>query len=168
MAGSKCRPIYLTIRALVDPETGERVGCLVPSHDVDKRLLRERKYGIGSEVRAELKKPRNAAFHRLVHAFGLMLSEHMPEFLGLQAHEAVKKAQALAGVQCESIEYDLPGIGKLMRTEPRSISFDTMDEADFKALFDAIVNHVTNMPGWIDVPHEVKDDLSQMVGDTFG
>jgi len=38
------RPVYLLVRKLMDPATGEEIGALVPAHDVDARLLRERKF----------------------------------------------------------------------------------------------------------------------------
>jgi hypothetical protein len=47
------RPIYLVVRKLVDPDTGELVGALVPANDVDARLMRERKFHVNREVRAD-------------------------------------------------------------------------------------------------------------------
>ena len=38
------RPVYLMVRKLVDPKTGEEIGALVPANQIDARLLRERKF----------------------------------------------------------------------------------------------------------------------------
>ena len=77
------RPIYLLVRKLVDPETGELVGALVPANMIDQRLLRERKFNVGREVRAELKQSRNPAFHRLAHALGHLLVDNVDGFEAL-------------------------------------------------------------------------------------
>ena len=71
------RPVYLVVRKLVDPDTGELIGALVPAHPIDARLMRDRKFHVNREVRAELKQRRNVKFHRLAHAVGQLLVEHV-------------------------------------------------------------------------------------------
>ena len=46
------RPVYLVVRKLMDPDTGEVIGALVPAHPIDQRLLKERKFHVNREVRA--------------------------------------------------------------------------------------------------------------------
>lgn len=132
------KPIYMEVRRLVDPSTGELIGCLVPRYSCDKRIMRDRKLSVGTEVRAELRKPRNVAFHRLAHAIGALVVDQLPEFESCDAHEAVKRLQRETGICCETMEIDLGPLGKAPVMVPQSLAFDEMDEADFQRLVQAI------------------------------
>lgn len=136
------RPLYMRVERLVRPETGEAVGALVPLTKWDARAMRERKYHVGTEVRAELKKPRNAKFMRLAHAIGALMVDQHNAFAGLSTHDALKRLQGESGAACETVEYDLPGTGKLIRTEPRSLAFDEMDEGEFQEVVKTIYRHI--------------------------
>jgi len=136
------RPIYLLVRKLVDPSTGEEIGALVPANAIDARLLRERKFHTGREVRAELKQPRNPAFHRLAHAVGNLLVDNVEEFRDMDAHGAIKAIQAKTGVCCEPLEIDLGSLGKVTAQVPRSLAFDEMAEDEFSKLFEAITAYI--------------------------
>ena len=90
------RPIYFVVRKMADPDTGEMVGCLVPDSGLDRRAMRDRKYTVGTQLRAELKKPRNVKFHRLAHAIGGLMVDNVESFSNLDAHSAVSNgAKAL-------------------------------------------------------------------------
>lgn len=136
------RPIYLVVRELLDPDTKERIGCLVPAHPVDRRLMRERKLVRGLEIRAELKQSRNPQFNRLVHAVGHLLVDNVDGFESLTSHDAIKRVQREAGVMCESMEIDLGTLGRVPVNVPRSISFDEMEEAEFREFFEGLRKHV--------------------------
>lgn len=140
------RPIYFVVRRLVDPATGEEVGALVPANLIDQRLMRERKFHVDREVRAELKQPRNPAFHRLAHAVGHLLVDNVDEFHGKTAHDAIKAVQAKAGVCCdvERMEIDLGAFGRheVERSVPRSLAFDELDEDEFRTFFDGMVDYI--------------------------
>lgn len=147
------RPIYLMVDRLMDPASGELIGCLRPANLIDQRLLRERRFAVGREVRAELKQPRNPGFHRLLHAIGGLLVDNVDEYAGMDAHEAVKAVQTKAGVCCdpETFVIDLGTLGRheIQRQVPRSIAFDEMEEDEAKRLFDGITayigEHYTNV-----------------------
>ena len=136
------RPVYLMVRKLVDPKTGEEIGALVPANQIDARLLRERKFHTGREVRAELKQPRNPAFHRLAHAVGHLLVDNVEEFRDMDAHGALKAIQAKTGVCCEPLEIDLGSLGKVTAQVPRSLAFDEMAEDEFAKLFEAVTAYI--------------------------
>jgi hypothetical protein len=136
------RPVYFHVERMVRPDTGESIGCLVPDTKWDVRIMRDRKYHIGTQLRAELKKPRNIGHHRLSHALANMLIESVDEFAGKQAHDVLKQLQAESGASCETVEYDIPNVGKLTRNEPRSLSFDEMDEGEFSAVMKTIYLHI--------------------------
>lgn len=136
------RPVYMVVRRLMDPSTGELIGALVPAHAVDQRLLKERRFAVGREVRAELKQSRNPRFHRLVHAVGHLLVDHVDGFESLTAHDAIKRIQREAGVCCDEMEIDLGPLGRVAVKEPRSIAFDEMDEGEFSELFRGLCDHI--------------------------
>lgn len=136
------RPVYLQVRKLVDPATGEEVGALVPANGIDARLLRERRFHTGREVRAELKQPRNPAFHRLAHAVGHLLVDNVEEFRDHDAHSAIKAIQTKTGVCCEPLEIDLGPMGKVTAQVARSLAFDEMAEDEFHQLFEAITAYI--------------------------
>ena len=137
------RPVYLVVRKLMDPDTGEVIGALVPAHPIDQRLLKERKFHVNREVRAELKQPRNAAFHRLAHAVGHLLVDNVEAFRDLDAHAALKRVQREAGVCCEPFEIDLgPVLGKVTAMQARSLAFDELEEDEFRAFFDGITAYI--------------------------
>lgn len=148
------RPVYLMVRRLKDPITGEDVGALVPANEIDARLLRDRKFKVGKEIRAELKQPRNPAFHRLVHAVGVLMVDNVESFAELGSHDAVKRLQRECGVCCDQVELDLGTLGKVMVNHARSIAFDELEEDEFRALFDGLVAHIS-----ANYAHVMLDDV---------
>lgn len=164
MSSVKRPPIMFTIRQVVDAETGERLGALVPASTWDRKLMRDRKYTIGTEVRAELKKPRNAAFNRLVHALGAMLSRDLDAFDGMDAHDAIKRCQRESGLCCEQSQVEIPGLGSLTLNVAKSLAFDAMDEGEFSQLWVGLCRHVSEKY-WPDLtPEQVSQQAQIMEG----
>lgn len=139
------RDVRLTVMRMVDPDSGELVGCLVPTHPIDVRSMRERRFTVGKELRATLRQDRNPMFYRKAHVLSGWLADNVEAFSGLSQHDALKKLQELSGIGVESVEYDLPGIGKLTRTEAESLNFADMDEGRFNELWSGADGH----GGWI-------------------
>lgn len=133
------RPIYFRVERLVRPDTGEEVGALVPRYKADQMEMRARRYSVGSDVRGELKKPRNPAFHRKAHALGQMAVDNIDGFEQLSAHDALKRLQREAGVQCEATQFEIAGFGTVEMRMPRSLAFDEMDEGDFTELWEGVI-----------------------------
>ena len=147
------RYVYMKWRVLVDPSTGEEIRALVACSATDRGILSSRKFRPDGRVRAEIKNPRHEGFHRLVHQFGTFLVQHVAsysQFIAINgkpdSHAAVKECQARSGAGCERVTYDMdvPGMGMMQvsRMEPRSISFDEMDEDEFQAAFRQMMEHV--------------------------
>ena len=134
------RPVYLVVARAGD--VPKETGVLVPLTKWDQRAMRARKLGLGAEIRAEIKRPRNVKHHRLAHALAAMMSDSIDEFAGLGAHDALKRLQSESGAACEVIEYDIPNVGKLTRNEPMSLAFDEMDEGQFGEVMQAIYRHI--------------------------
>lgn len=181
--------IYFTVRELADPDTGELVGALVPSSPVDRALMRRRKFAKGHEVRADLTKARNPKFHRLVHALGLMVSEHVEAFQDMDAHETLKQLQVEANVCCEvqtinatpvvaavlkaaesllggaaarMLQAVLPEIKTIEVKVAQSMAFDEMDETEFRRLFDRICRYVAETY-WPDLDQETITAMAGMM-----
>lgn len=133
---------YFVVRRMIDPTTGAEVGCLVPSSKTDRAILRERGLKTGDRVRCPVRKPRNEKFNRLVHGLGKLVSAQVDGFSGMSAHEAIKKLQADSGVMCESVVYQIPGVGSLTRSEPRSLAFDEMDDGEFAEFWRGICAYI--------------------------
>lgn len=163
------RPIYLIVRRLMDPDTGELIGALVAANEIDGRLLRERKFYVGREIRAELKQPRNVPFHKLAHVIGHLLVDNVEEFQGKGAHDALKAVQLASNTACDIIEMDatpvisaildacesllgqgarkvLAGVLPEIKTIPvkvaRSLAFDEMAEDEFGDFFHGVTEYI--------------------------
>ena len=88
-------------------------------------------------------KPRSPQFHRAVHKLCSFLCEHLEAFKGMDAHSALKRLQLESRLYCDETQITIKDFGVVRHLIPQSISFDNMDEAEFRAFFDAIVNHVS-------------------------
>lgn len=183
------RPIYGEWMKAVVLETGEeRIGWFA-QHPVDRRLLKERGWRIGIECRAEFKQSRNVKFHRLAHAVGHLLSDHVEEFRGINSHEALIRVQLASGVACDVIEMNaspviaaildaaevmlgegarkvLAGVLPEIRTIPvksaRSMAFDEMDEDEFRQFFDGITEYIAEHYSSV-MLDEVRSEFWKMV-----
>lgn len=125
-------PVYLTLRKMIDPATGKERAAWVAASDADAALMAERGFKMNTTVRAELRQPRNARYNRLVHGLGRVLAQNIDRFAGMQSHAAIKELQAESGVYCDREEFDIPGLGRLSRQVPQSLSFDSMGEEVFQ------------------------------------
>jgi hypothetical protein len=134
------RSIYFEVKRVVIPETGESVGALVPSTYWDQRAMRERKFSVGTLLRGELVRSRNAKFFRKAHVLGAWLADNVEGFEGLAQHDAVKRLQELSGIGCieESFEMDMGALGivQAKRIVAESLNFEDMDEGRWCELWD--------------------------------
>lgn len=136
------RPVYFRVEKLVRPDTGEEVGALVPMTQWDQRTMRDRKYFKGTELRADLKKRRNVKFHKMAHALGALIVDHVEGYETEDTHSALKRMQRECGTCCEEIEIDLGPLGKVKAQQARSIAFDEMEQGDFQKLVLDICAHI--------------------------
>lgn len=168
----RSRDIRMTVMRVVNPETGELIGALVPDHPVDRRSMKERKLHVGKSVRATLREDRNPGFWRKAHVLGGWLADHVDEFAGLDMHAALKRLQERSGIGCTTQEINaspvvaavlaaaeailgdaarrmlaavLPEIKTIQITVADSLNFSDMDEGEFNTLWDG----GTGEGGWI-------------------
>jgi len=95
--------------------------------------LRARGYRMGDILAADLSKLRNQKFNRLVHRIGQLVTANIEAFAGLDAHTAIKRLQIEGKVACDEIGISVPGYGMLIQLIPQSLSFESMDEAQYQA-----------------------------------
>jgi hypothetical protein len=145
------RPVQVTVMRVVIPETGELVGALVPDHPVDRRTLRERGYGVGTQLRAELAHARNVKFFRLAHALGGFLADHVEGYAGLGQHDALKRLQERSGIGCTVETFTLDDGQQVRRSVAESLNFTDMDEGRWQELWDggAQAGHNGGWTGWL-------------------
>jgi hypothetical protein len=142
------RPVYFVVRKMMDPASGEEVGCLVPLYPVDNRSMRERGFRVGVQLRAELKQARNPKFNALAHVLGGWLADNTELFAGNTQHDALKLLQELSGIGVVVERFEIPGWGNGTRTIAESLNFDDMDEGRFRELWDGGIEAHGN-GGWL-------------------
>ena len=116
-------------------------GGYAPADASTASQLRSR-HKVGDLVFAEFKKPRNPGFNRLAHQLGGMLAENLDAFDNMDAHAVLKRLQDEADVGCDALPMRIPNVGPVEYRIPRSLSFESMDEAEFRAVITGLCRHV--------------------------
>jgi len=137
-------------------------GSFVPDDEHTRARLRQKKYRVGNLVAAELYRARNPGFHRLAHAFGQLVSDHIDGFEHMDAHQVLKRLQVEADVGCDVIPMRIPGVGPVEYRVPKSLSFENMDEPDFRQVFWALCDHVSKTY-WPSLSAESVAEMAEMM-----
>jgi len=138
-------------------------GCLVPFDDMAAAMLRAKGYGMGDVLQADLSKSRNPAFHRFAHQLGSLLAENLDAFEGVNSHAVLKRLQIEANVGCDEMALMFPGVGPCVYRVPRSLSFGSMDEAEFKQVIAAMCRHISKTYWPTCTPEQVEAMASAWV-----
>lgn len=141
-AAKKKKPTTVFFDVVGAEIDGVKRAVLVPSDEVDRRVMREKGYRVGDTIAAVLRKPRNLVFFRLAHRVGGWLVDNVDRFAGLSTHDALKKLQFDSGVGCVEVEHEIEGFGKLVSRHAESLNFDDMDEGRWRELW-------TGWVGWM-------------------
>lgn len=137
-------------------------GSFVPDDKHTRARLRDKKYRTGDVVAAELFRARNPGFHKLAHVFGMLVRDHIDGFENLDAHQVLKRLQLEAGVGCDELVLNVPGVGVVPYKIPRSLSFESMDEPEFRQIFKAMCKHVSDTYWPSLEPEEIEDMAAAM------
>ncbi len=119
-------------------------GCLVPADTFSTARLRARGYKRGDLVFAELKKPRSPGFHRLAHKLGMLCAENIADFNGMDAHAVLKRLQWEANIGCEEVGVMVPGVGLALMRFPRSLSYESMEQGEFRQIVAAFCQFIAD------------------------
>lgn len=152
---SKRERIYLRVQP----------GALVPADPCAASQLRERRYMVGDMVIAELKKPRSPGFNRLVHRIGQLVVANIDAFTGIDAHRAIKRLQIEGKVACDEIGINVPGFGMVIQFIPRSLSFESMDETEYREAARGICRTIAERYWHGMSPDAIEQMAETMVGE---
>lgn len=139
-------------------------GALVPADNYAAAKLRERNYRAGDLLAAELKKPRNPKFNRLVHRIGQLVVANIEAFAGLDAHTAIKRLQIEGKVACDEIGIMVANYGTVIQLIPRSLSFESMDEGEYNEAARGICRTIAERY-W---PSMTEDQIAEMAESFVG
>lgn len=157
MSRAKRRPERFPLRLIK--------GGFAPADRMAADRLRERGYRVGDVVFAEFRKPRNARFWGLAHVFGQMLVDNVEQFAGMDPHRVLKRLQVEANVGCDEMAIYVPGVGKCLHLTPRSLSFESMDEGEFKEVMRGFSRHVAATYWPTLTPEQIEEMAGVMVGE---
>jgi hypothetical protein len=118
-------------------------GGYAPADASTAAVLRDKGHRVGDLVFAEFSKPRNPGFHRLVHQFGTLIATNIDAFTGKQAHDVLKRLQIEGDIGCDHIALVFPGVGPVEYRQARSLSFEAMDDGEFKEIYHQFADHVS-------------------------
>lgn len=117
-------------------------GCFIPADRATQMRLREKRFGTGDLVFAEFRKPRNPKFHRLAHQLGALVAGNIESFEGMDPHRVLKRLQLEAKVGCEEMAIIVPGFGKCLHLTPKSLSYESMDQAEFYEVMQGFCRYI--------------------------
>ena len=131
---------------------------LKPVYDED--FEEKKKLKVGSFYTAEIKLVRNIEFHKLYFALINLAWEYLPESQtkGFKTKENFRKYVEIAAGCCDVIYH--PKFKEWVEV-PKSISFDKMDEAEFRDVYDGVKNVIFSIIGRFVSQEEFERNLSQ-------
>jgi hypothetical protein len=124
-------------------------GSFIPETDEDKE--RTKKIAVGEVIEVSVKKVRNPKFHRLYFALLQMVMENTETF------ENINDLRYWLTMKAGFYEEIKTPNGFLYT--PKSIKFDTMDEYEFKDLFNKSVEVIEKQFGW--QSEEILNNLNE-------
>lgn len=133
-------------------------GGFVPADAYAEQQLRDKKFKIGDIVKVFVRKLRNGKFNRKVHRIGKLCVTHIDEFRHMDAHSVIKRIQLEGNIYCDemAIKPSVAGMsipkqiismlepilnafglkltedGLLIVRYPQSLSYESMDQADYE------------------------------------
>lgn len=116
-------------------------GGYAPADESTASVLRGG-HRVGDLVFAEFVKPRHPGFHRLAHQLGSMLADNLDVFTGMSAHQVLKRLQIEGDIACEHIALVFPGVGPVEYRQAKSLSYESMDETEFRETITAMCRYV--------------------------
>ncbi len=135
-------------------------GALVPSDSYAMETIRKRGFKMGDILLADLTKPRNYKFDKLVHRIGQLVVKNIEEFENMTAHEALKQLQIDGNIACKSTVVDYPGIGKSKLTVPQSLSHEITDDGQMHEIARAMCRYIAQTY-WPEMTEEQVNEMAE-------
>lgn len=139
-------------------------GIFVPADETSEAMVLDRGYRDGDILSAELRKDRNPKFHRFVHQLGVALIHNTDDFAEYtSAHDVIKRLQIEANVGCEVTLIKVPHLGIVEHRSPISLAFESMDEAEFRAVYNGLCDYIRRTY-WHGFTREQVQEVASLVG----
>lgn len=136
---------------------------LQPADRWAEKEFKSKRLKVGQVVYATINKLRSRGLNRLVHRVGKLCVENIEAFEGMDSHAVIKRLQIEANVACEEIGVLLPDGDMVIYRVPRSISFDSMDEAEFRDVGRALCRYIARRY-WVGLaPEQIEVMAGSMV-----
>lgn len=134
---------------------------LVPATEMDRQLLERIKIGEG--ITCNFRRKRSLWQHRkffaLMHfAFDCWEPTHEPEYKGLPVVKEFNRFRKDVTIAAEYVDY-VPNLRGEIRAQAKSISFDSMDEDEFGALYYRVADVLI---AWV-LKRYTRDDIDRVV-----
>ncbi len=110
-----------------------------------------------------MKAPRNLGFHRLAHAIGGLVADHIDRYDGMGQHQALKELQFDSGIECDVTRTEIPGIGILESKQPRSLAFAEMEQGRFHDFVAGVCEYIAREYWPQCTPEQVEQMADAMV-----
>lgn len=140
-------------------------GALIPHDAATVAQLRAKRYQMGDVVSVQISKSRNPKFHGLAHRLGGLIAENIEAFEGMEPHAVLKRLQIEGNVGCDEIALIFPGVGPCSYRQARSLSFDSMDEGEFKGVIAAMCKYVSKQYWSMLTPEQIEAMADSWVED---
>lgn len=169
-------------------------GGFAPADAYTAGRLRVRRFKVGDIVAIEASKPRSPGFHRLAHRIGALAAANIDDFAGMDAHQVLKRIQLEARIGCDEIAIQMrsawdqfsasllkfaPSLEPAMRVigsmlpasavvyvpTPRSLSFESMTEDEFRPIVRAFCRHIAENYWHSLTPEKVEQMAECFVGE---
>lgn len=141
-----------------------RDGAFRPADKFTQDRLKEKGFRDGDLAAATLHKPREYWQHKKAHVLGRLVAENIEGFEGIDPHDVLKRLQVESGAGCEEIAVIFPGIGPCMYRVPLSLSYDTMDQADFDKVYSGFCQHIIGKY-WLGMTEEQIEEMAKLIGE---
>lgn len=159
---TKARHIYARVRD---------DGAFVCEDAASRSMLRAKKIRRGQLVRLVVTNQRDYGQWKKAHALGTLITQNLDDFAEfmddagkVNSHGALKKLQRMSGVECEDSEIELPGMGRVLLRQPRSLAFDEMEEGEYQAAYAGFCAYLKKM-WWHDLSQDEIQEMASLVGD---
>lgn len=133
-------------------------GSLVPADPCAARQIAERGYKAGQVLQVEIFKLRSQGLNRFAHHIGGLVVENLDAFAGMEPHKALKRLQIESRTACDEVGIHFPGVGMCMYIIPRSFSFESMTEDEFREAVAGICRYISERY-W---PNKTPDQIESM------
>lgn len=166
-------------------------GNLVPADQCAKRIMDEKKFKEGDLLKAQVSKLRTVGFNKFSHKLGVLITQNIDDFRLMTAHAAIKRLQYEGNIYCEELPIKIIGFdlkiweyvrtivqpilskigfciqddGYIVARIPRSFSFDSMGEEEYRDAVNKICAYLSENYWQTCTPEQIEAMVDGMPDD---